>query len=517
MARTEAVLDDISAPPDTLKTSESDHEDQLKQPKSPDLAFFEMISKFTDADWEKHIVYIYRLAPITDRLAGGTLKYLMKYGSRFDQDTIKADHGSGRYRLQLNQLGPKGSSKTIRTQELDIEDMNFPAKVPDGEWMDDPRNKRWAWGRKKPEAQAPATDSTSLGKLTDLIGKLVENRQNGRQDSDEEKKLSGVLVDWALKQTATEKNEGSAGKLAELVKAIKDLMPAPVTPAAVVSPLAILAEAKALFATTGKSDPMVELLMQELKSAREESAKERQRNHELQMKMMEQKATAADPLDMVNKVLNLQEKLGGGERSRRPGWPGLLEDHADRLLDLGERALGAIAYKRAQPAPAPVQQQRPQQQQPQPASTVQAQQPAQPTNQEPQQPMPNTPSDPDIAFLLTIFEAQGRLFVSAFINDPVAGGGAVARTVSLFGGVATYERIARMGQDKILATIELLPEMKADLLKAGTLEMLKEFIDDFIAGPEDPDDDEDDEDDGPVIPEGRVRPRKPKKAEVVPA
>ncbi len=110
------------------------------------------------------------------------------------------------------------------------------------------------------------------------------------------------------------------------------------------------------------------------------------------------------------------------------------------------------------------------------------------------------PLDPEIAFLLPIFEAQGRHFVAAFKKDPYSGGD-VARTVILFADNATYERIARMGREKILATIDILPEMKADLLKAGTVEMLHEFIDGFIEGPEDPDDDDDQDDDDNGDPE----------------
>ena len=118
--------------------------------------------------------------------------------------------------------------------------------------------------------------------------------------------------------------------------------------------------------------------------------------------------------------------------------------------------------------------------------------------------MPEQPADPDIAFLLPIFENQGQRFVQAFTNDPNTGGHHVAADVLMYAGTAIYERIARMGRDKILATIELIPPMKADLLKVGTVEMLHDFVDDFISGP-DPDDDEE-EDDEPAIPEGKQPP-----------
>ncbi len=116
------------------------------------------------------------------------------------------------------------------------------------------------------------------------------------------------------------------------------------------------------------------------------------------------------------------------------------------------------------------------------------------------------PADPDIAFLLPIFEQQGGRFVQAFTQDPNAGGHHVAKDVIFYGGAATYERIARMGREKILATIALIPPMKADLLKVGTQEMLNDFIDQFIDGP-DPDEDEDDDEDEPMIPEVAGKPK----------
>ncbi len=495
MARTAAVIEDLETPKEGEKPAESTEEQESSTPKLSSIGFFEQLSRFNNVEWEQHIIYVYRLAPITDRTAGGTTKYVQKYASRFDQETLKADLGSGRYRLQLNRYGDKGQSKTVRTFEIDIEDMNFPPKVPPGEWLDDPRNKRWAWARNKQDAIPAGGDPWTPERITRMVKEL---RPDVTQPQDQMSITKAVLD--AVKETRAEL--GAANNPASMITLLKELIliakPAETDKPAVADPLDILTRAKALFAgDSGKTDAVVTLLTEQLKTsredakmARESAEKERQRNHELQLKMMEQKNTAADPLDMVNKVLNLQEKLGGGQQSRRPGWPGLLEDHADRLLDLGEKALGAIAYKRSQPAPAPNQQQRPSQQQPAPNTQVQQTPPAQPQGET----VAQQPTDPDIAFLLPILESQGRRFVTAFKNDPLSGG-EVARSVILYADNATYERIARMGRVKILATIDLLPEMKADLLKVGTQEMLNEFIDDFVAGPEDPDEDDDGDDD----------------------
>lgn len=112
-------------------------------------------------------------------------------------------------------------------------------------------------------------------------------------------------------------------------------------------------------------------------------------------------------------------------------------------------------------------------------------------------PAPNAPqpiADPDIAFLVVIFLEHGPKLVKAFADDPNSGGDLASAICSPFvAGKSGYERIARMGRDKILAAIGEIPQMKADIERAGSAEMLSDFIDDFI----DPDGD----DDQPPIPE----------------
>jgi hypothetical protein len=254
--------------------------------------------------------------------------------------------------------------------------------------------------------------------------------------------------------------------------------------------------------------PMAQLeaSREDAKIARAAGEAERQRNHELQLKMLEAKANQADPMDMVEKVLNLQKKLGGGVEEPR-NWKEKLVDQASeyipQVLDLAGKAISS--YQRTPATPRPQQQQQPGQQPP-PAPQPQQTPPPTTAGAGAEPPMP--PQDPDIAMLLPILEQQGMRLVAAFKADPLSGGEvALAIASPLLAGPAGYERIARMGRDKILATIELIPQMKADLLAIGTQEMINEFIDDIIAGPED----DDEQDDGPdELPESVRKPRAPK-------
>lgn len=511
MARSAAVIEELEPPAEGEKAGESTEGRESRTPKLSNVGFFEEIARFNNVEWEQHIVYVYRLAPITDRTAGGTVKYIQKYASRFDQETLKADFGSGRYRLQLNRYGEKGQSKTVRTFEIDIEDMNFPPKVPPGEWLDDPRNKRWAWARNKEQAPAAAADAWTPERVMKFVKELRPDVPQNDQIS-----ITKAVLD-AVKETRAEL--GAANNPASTVALLKELIliakpqdgerHAP--PA---DPLEILTKAKALFAgDSSKTDAVVVLLTEQLKSAREDAAaardsaeKERQRNHELQLKMMEQRANQADPMDMVEKVMNLQERLGGNE-SRN--WKEKLVDQGFQALPDILNAVKGMAYRRQEPA----QQPRPQQAQPHQQTQNPQPQVQQTPNPQPSgvEQMPQPPQDPDIAMLLPILEQQGMRLVQAFKADPLSGCDVAAAIASpLLAGRAGYERIARMGREKILATIELIPQMKADLLAIGTQEMINEFIDDIIAGPEDPDDDPDDGPDEPPVPE--VKPRKMKKA-----
>jgi hypothetical protein len=489
VAQVSAVSDDVS---DITHTKNV----QADEPKLSKTGFFQCLTEYTAAEWEGLLVYCYRILPITDRQAtGNTTKYVMKYGGPFDEDRLKVDAGSGRYQLRLNQADAKGRTKTIKTIEVEIEDPNFPPKVPEGEWLDDPRNKRWAWAKKKPEEAAAAAAQEVW--TPERVMNMVERLRPQEKKEDQVSITREVLN--AVKETRAEL--GKANDPTAMIAMLKDLIliAKPTTPE-----------------KPSEDSGLVKLLMAQLEASREDAKiaraageAERQRNHELQLKMMEQRANQADPMDMVEKVLNIQKKLGGGEPEAPRNWKEKLVDqgleYVPQILDLAGKAIGS--YQRG-PAAAPRQQQQT------PSTTPPPQQPPQQTQTQPppnpqtgaEQMPPQQPADPDIAMLLPILEQQGVRLVNAFKADPGCGVDvAVAIASPLLAGPAGYERIARMGREKIWATIELIPQMKADLLAIGTQEMINEFIDDIIAGP----DDEEEED--PPIPEATRQPPRSRK------
>jgi hypothetical protein len=141
------------------------------------MTFFERMESIAPEDWGTRAkVRLYRLAPIIDRLRGSEVKFIMAYQELVTEEKIKQEWGSGRYRLYLNFKMPQGAKeKELDQVDIDILDMKYPPVVPPGEWMDDPRNKMWAWGRRDApplpgqQPQQPASAMDPMGALNTFM------------------------------------------------------------------------------------------------------------------------------------------------------------------------------------------------------------------------------------------------------------------------------------------------------------------------------------------------------------
>ena len=157
-----------------------------RDPVPKQATFFERIARVARADWGTRAkIKVYRLEPIIDRLRGSENKYITIYAEPITEEKLKIDQGSGRYRLYFNYKEPAGLDKEVDSIELDVMDMNFPPKVPAGEWVDDARNKKWAWARPAgapggPPAQAPLENAYE----TVLEIQDRERTRNGEKTSD---------------------------------------------------------------------------------------------------------------------------------------------------------------------------------------------------------------------------------------------------------------------------------------------------------------------------------------------
>jgi hypothetical protein len=171
--------------------------------------FFEKLERIAKADWGTRAkIKTYRLEPVIDRLRGSAYKYIMVYEEPIDEERIKVDHGSGRYRLHLTFKAPQADEKELDSIEFDIMDERFPPKVNRGEWVDDPRNHKYAW-----------------------IKKLWE--EEDRNKAAQQNPTAGVkeMVDTvrAVQElTGKPESQGTfASQMVETIKAVRELTPQP--------------------------------------------------------------------------------------------------------------------------------------------------------------------------------------------------------------------------------------------------------------------------------------------------
>jgi len=163
---------------------------ELPKRKAPPKAmtFFDRVQDIPLADWGTRAkIKLYRLAPIINRLVGSENKYITIYAEAITEEKIKRDHGSGRYRLYLNYKNAgERNEKEIDMIELDILDMNYPPKVPAGEWIDDDRNKQWAWARQPGMPAAPPPPppppASGVAELVNMLRVGSEMRKEIREE-----------------------------------------------------------------------------------------------------------------------------------------------------------------------------------------------------------------------------------------------------------------------------------------------------------------------------------------------
>lgn len=143
------------------------------------------LSQFTDADWGHMICYLHRTHPITDRKSGGKPVAVEKIGRRFDADTIMKTHGSGGYRADVVKINPTNGKHTrIRQFYFVIRNMDYPPKIPLGDWTEDPRNEEWKWAEPLLQKQQGGTmGQPDVAKLFQTVLQGVEQVQGKREDN----------------------------------------------------------------------------------------------------------------------------------------------------------------------------------------------------------------------------------------------------------------------------------------------------------------------------------------------
>jgi hypothetical protein len=406
-------------------------------------------------------VKVYRLAPIYDSTnVGSKKKYIMIYlaAPAPDEERIKRDCGSGRYRLYLNgKTSGTHKEAELAAVEIDILDPAFPPNLPVGDWLDEPKNRDWQWAKPLLEARQakalqantppPAAPGVNMMDAMEMVGQLqdrAEERAKERMDSNRPQT-------W-----------NPAEQLATVVTAAKDI-------------------AGALRATP--ENPIPSFISDQMNAMRAEIAAARLRSDALMDKLLERanappqqqnsgmsaiKDLVAGVKDLLPSLKDLwpnaddaiaeritRSKMGPWQEFFQPVLPGLVNAIAPILPGIvaglagGGRAAGPPAqFMPGLPAPA----------HPNPTTPGMA----------PQQPQPQAQHVPDLDAML----------LNALTNDR-DGEEFADSLVTLFGqqGQLVYRQACSLGEQGLLTLIQGRPIwQQLGPLQAKVAQFVKEFI-----------------------------------------
>lgn len=233
-------------------------------PVQTQTTFMDRVAGIARDDWGTRAkIKVYRIEPIIDRTRGSEFKFITIYHEPIEENKLKMDHGSGRYRLYLNmKTAGQTGDKEIDMVEIDILDPNFPPKIAAGEWVDDPRNKKWAWARAT-IPQAPAEAAATAVQQTNSVLEAMRINSEIRKQTVEELKANEPAAEAKVDPFA------GAVSLAEKFMSMK------------------------------ADNPMVEIMREELREMRQE-------NRELQKEIRQQQAAPKQ----AGGIGNLKEIVG---------------------------------------------------------------------------------------------------------------------------------------------------------------------------------------------------------------
>lgn len=438
--------------------------------RAPDEAFFPTINSFSPAHQERLSFYVYQLQPVVDLTKSGTApKYRTVFDRPFTEEQLKTECGSGVYQIRVNERNDKGKQHTILTHTVEIYDVNCPPKLPYGPWVEDERNARWIWGHKKelPAASGPAAQNGNQFSpefLTAFATAVDKLRPNQIKTDDSATVLKTVLdasrqggeQTYQMMKSHFEAND--PGKFLESVKTVLEI---------------------AMPKKPEGSDPMIALLMQELKSAREAQAAAQKANNDLLLKMLEQ-AKAEPGKGIVEQITvfaqafsSLQENFGGGSVKT-----GVL----DLIKELGTPVVQALApvgglflqhqmaKSWAQPTPQPGTQAGRPMPPATPQSAPQVNPPQNPSTPEPVAAKPT--DDPQIVAMMNLAQWTANALAMRMEGSVFA-----EEVVVKNMGELTYDQICSAPKEQLLAMMHAYPPAWALLAPYET--QLPQFLDEF--------------------------------------
>lgn len=310
-----------------------------------DESIFEMMQQYPAEEWGKKLsAYLYRLAPIIDRGRTGNNHNVQMYAQPVTQDEImRATYGgSGKYRLMLKRYDPASRiTRLIREEDFSILNQDFPPCIPLGEWIDDDKNREWAWAKPQLEKLAkekanPTTATAAAAGITDpTFGAVftILERFMPKQNSDQTQALATEVI-ATMRENHKEQMQQAKGDPQQLVTLVTT----------------IAAALKPAGAPAAGGDPV---MMEMLRNMREDLRAEREANARLMERILTPPAAVKAPTlaEQLKDMVELKTTIGtlfgrgnpgGGEQNKKTDWGEVLVRSVEKIVEEGPRYMQAI-------------------------------------------------------------------------------------------------------------------------------------------------------------------------------
>ena len=458
----EQVSDELITSPAAAEKPAAEEKNRGGRPvgsktKGPEAGFFDRLK---DLDWEKHLLYLYRLQPLVDRTMGGDPKYILKYSEAIDEDKVMQDHGSGVYQIRLTKA-KEGSAKTneIERHVFEIFNIKFPPQIPVGVWLDDHRNERWKGFKEIMQAAPSAPTSSNGGGGSQDVGKLVQTigkeLRDGQVDPTKQFEAQTVAYQTGLKQGIETGKQVAAPANGES-KLLEVLLPLllrepPKQDDSVVKVLTIQLEAER---EQRKADREQAKADREAADKRADAA-EKRHNDLMQVMLAKKENSGTDVIQQFTSMFNMFKGITeGGLGATDDSWTGVFKEVVREAAPnigpmLGGMISGAAQFAGGGPRPAPGPQRLPA-----PASPA----PPAPTSA---QPAPPPQQDPHIGAYQCVFMNQAALLNAVKSGKP---GIEFGDWLVEGHGPLEIEKLKAAGVDRIVAFIsQQVPALWAEL------------------------------------------------------
>jgi hypothetical protein len=154
-------------------------------PAEPHSDDFVWMASHSVEEWRLMTAYLYRQFPITNKR--GDVVYLNVYGQAFDQADVMKDFGSGDYRCDVVRDSSNGNKRErVRRFYFSILNAEHPPKIPISEWVDDPRNEKWAWAKATIVNGITAGKGGGDGNQMDMLRTVLEYLEKNKPNVSKE-------------------------------------------------------------------------------------------------------------------------------------------------------------------------------------------------------------------------------------------------------------------------------------------------------------------------------------------